>query len=145
MLFGIPMGNLYRLQHIQNSAARIISCAHKRDHITFILHPWTSLATSFISYTVWNLLLTSCARKNGSPSYIFSLIEPYAPSRQLCLTNCYLLACPKVLRKSYGERGFSHSAPLLWNNLPLYSIKQSNSITIFKKRPKTYLFLQYYD
>ena len=143
LLFGLPKGNLYRLQRIQNSAAKIISGACKRDHITPILRElhWLPIS-SRIQFKI--LLLTFRAIKNGSPSYISDLVEPYVPNRQLRSTNCNLLVCPMVLRKSYGERSFAYAAPFLWNNLPL-SIKQSNSITILKKRLKTYLFMQHFD
>ena len=143
LLFGLPKGNLYRLQRIQNSAAKIISGAGKRDHITPILRElhWLPIS-SRIQFKI--LLLTFRAINNGSPSYISDLVEPYVPNRQLRSTNCNLLVCPMVLRKSYGERSFAYAAPFLWNNLPL-SIKQSNSITIFKKRLKTYLFMQHFD
>jgi hypothetical protein len=44
-----------------------------------------------------------------------------------------------LARKKVGERGFSVAAPAAWNDLPL-SVKNSQSLAVFKSQLKTYLF-----
>ena len=60
ILIGIPSKSLQRLQHIQNSAARILMRVHKYEHITPILHllHWLPVSTR-IEYKV-SLLTDKC-------------------------------------------------------------------------------------
>ena len=57
--------------------------------------------------------------------------------------NQYLFKVPDVKTCTYGQRSFSFYATKLWNDLPFY-IKQSESIAIFKKNLKTFLFCNSY-
>jgi len=43
-----------------------------------------------------------------------------------------------------GDWDFAHAAPVLWNSLPL-TIRTSNSLAIFKKQLKTFLFKKAFD
>jgi hypothetical protein len=45
--------------------------------------------------------------------------------------------------KTYGGRSFAIAAPTLWNNLPS-SIKDSGTVSSFKKLLKTFLFKKAY-
>ena len=63
-----------------------------------------------------------------------SLKEVFAPQKK----KNVLEKPPKHL-KTYGERSFSYAAPDVWNQLP-QDVKSSETIAIFKKRLKTYLF-----
>ncbi|KAJ8043521.1 hypothetical protein HOLleu_10639 [Holothuria leucospilota] len=75
LLFGIPKGNLSRLQHIQNSAARIILYQeHSRVTVLLCELHWLPVSSCFVQYKT--LLLTFHAIKNGSPSYISNLVGP---------------------------------------------------------------------
>ena len=48
---------------------------------------------------------------------------------------------PSYKLSTYGFRAFSVYAPHLWNGIPL-EIRQSNSVSVFKKKLKTYFFKQ---
>jgi hypothetical protein len=50
-----------------------------------------------------------------------------------------LLSKPRVRTKTFGERQFDRAASTLWNNLPS-SIRHEQSMGMFKKQLKTYLF-----
>ena len=54
-------------------------------------------------------------------------------------TDQKLLAVPKSRLKTYGDRAFSVAAPKLWNELPL-NLRSLDTINLFKKHLKTYLF-----
>ena len=43
----------------------------------------------------------------------------------------------------YGDRRFGVAAPRLWNSLPV-ELKAASSLISFKRKLKTYLFLQAY-
>ena len=44
---------------------------------------------------------------------------------------------------AYGHRSFSYYAPIIWNSLPDH-IKNSESVSTFKQRLKTFLFRNNY-
>ena len=50
-----------------------------------------------------------------------------------------LLSMQRVRMSRYGERCFQYAGPKEWNALPL-SIRNSNSLEVFKSSVKTYLF-----
>ena len=66
------------------------------------------------------------------PSY-----NNYHPQRSL--RSKLLFTVPTVNSVTYGERGFSFSAPILWNSLP-DSVKNTTSLSSFKSALKTFLF-----
>ena len=53
----------------------------------------------------------------------------------------FLLDVP-LTRTKYEKRSFSALAPVLWNALP-FSLRQSQSLTIFKRDLKVHLFVKY--
>ena len=46
---------------------------------------------------------------------------------------------PSKSRKKIGDAAFVNYAPVLWNILPI-DIREANSLKIFKRKLKTYLF-----
>ena len=50
-----------------------------------------------------------------------------------------LLVIPKVTRKTFGDRAFSHAGPTVWNALPS-SLRNCTNIDSFKVQLKTHLF-----
>jgi hypothetical protein len=52
---------------------------------------------------------------------------------------------PRVRTKTYGDKRFDKTASTFWNNLPSET-RNEQSLEIFKKNVKTYLFrIAYYD
>ena len=52
---------------------------------------------------------------------------------------------PRVRTKTYGDTRFDKTASTFWNNLP-NETRNEQSLEIFKKTVKTYLFrIAYYD
>ncbi|KAK0130714.1 hypothetical protein N1851_027808 [Merluccius polli] len=79
-----------RLQIIQNSAARIITCTKSLDHITPVLIQLHWLPGQYrIDYK--NLLLPYKALHNQAPTYLCDLLHEYTPSRTLRSTSSGLL------------------------------------------------------
>ena len=137
LLYGLPKGQLQKLQRVQNAAARLVTNTRKYAHITPVLKSlhWLPVEQRLM-YKI--LLITFRALKFSSPQYINSLIEIYKPSRSGLRSSAeFSLAIPKS-KRTWGDRAFASAAPHLWNSLPK-SIHLSESVDIFKSKLKTHL------
>ena len=144
LLAGCPLYLINKLQKLQNSAARLVLHASKRDCATpllKILH-WLPIQAR-IDYK----LSTICFNffSGSSPAYISDLLSVYAPSRQLRSSSDHRLLCiPRVRTKTYGERTFSFRAATQWNSLP-FDIRHAETLPSFKRALKTHLFKKHFD
>ena len=129
-----------KLQHVQNSAARLVNQCPRFCHITPVLRDlhWLPVS-SRIEFKI--MLITYKVPHDRAPIYIQEeLLQLYTPSCNLRSSNRNLLVKPYFNLNSYGKRAFSVAAPELWNNLP-EDIKSANSIDDFKRKLKTFLFM----
>ena len=100
--------------------------------------PVKARITYKIAVTVYNTLSS-----DDSPSYLKDLLQVYTPARTLRSQNKSLL-CQPVPKISSGHKAFSFAGPHVWNSLP-ENVKCACSLSIFKKRLKTYLFTISFD
>ena len=138
LLYGISSQQMCRLQKIQNTAARLILRLRKYDHISAALRDlhWLPVRKRI----VFKILLTVYKVTIGqAPSYISDMLTTYKPSRSLRSGTLPSFRVPMTRLASFGDRCFAKVAPSLWNSLP-DSVKTSDSVPIFKRRLKTYLF-----
>ena len=118
LLYGVPKFQLEKLQHVQNADARLITQSCKYDHITPVLINLHWLPVEYrVKFKL--LLLTFKALNELAPKYLTEMIEYYTPSRTLRSSSAFLLKQVRFNLQSYGEKSFTISAPMLWNNLPL--------------------------
>jgi len=89
------------------------------------------------------LLLTYKAINDLGPTYLKELLIWKIPKRSLRSSNDILLTIPITKLKTYGDRSFKAAAPKLWNSLPK-EIRESDSVTSFKRALKTHLFKEAY-
>jgi hypothetical protein len=139
LLYGTNNNIISKLQRVQNTAERLIIRKRKDDSITPVL---ISLHWLPIHYRCqYKLLIYVYKAQHGkAPSCLQELITLYKPNRALRSENSMLLHPPNDVRtKSYGERRFDKAAPTLWNSLPL-SLRNVNSLDIFKRELKTHFF-----
>jgi len=141
ILYRMSRTNIAKLQRVQNTLARVVTRARKRDHITPILQDlhWLPVAAR-IDYKV--ALLTFKTLTSEQPSYLNELLQLHRPMRSLSLrsderTNRLHV---HVARTLFGSRAFCHAAPTVWNNLPNEITNDLSSITTFKRNLKTYLY-----
>ena len=122
LFYGLPQNQISRLQHIQNTAARVVTLSRKSCHITPILKELHWLPVS--QRIVFKLMLIV----HKSVNNIAPMLKVYAPSRNLHSSNMSLLQEP-TSKQTWGDRSFSVAAPRLWNHLPT---ELKSSVTRFK-------------
>ena len=76
--------------------------------------------------------------------YIVEFLQP-VHSSQYCLrsNDNSKLKVPKTKCSTLGDRSFAAIGPKLWNDLPDF-IRKSETLTVFKKFLKTYLYKKCY-
>jgi hypothetical protein len=144
LLLGIHDCQIYKLQLIQNSAARLVTLTRKYEHITPVLKDlhWLPVCMR-IKFKV--LLIVFKIIHGLAPSYLSEIIDIKTALRMTRSQSIILLKpyvpIPNVY---YGGRAFASAAPGLWNVLP-ESLMFAPNIDIFKSRLKTHLFKLYFD
>ena len=135
LFFNMPKDNIYKLQKVQNAAARIVTRKRKRDSISEImakLH-WLNVETRIvfkIILLVFKAIHGLCS-ENLKVSY----------KQHNCRPDDFLLLETKRVKTKYGTRTFDYAGPRLWNALPL-NIRTLESID-FKTKVKTILFTDF--
>ena len=143
LLSGSPNFSVRILQQIQNTAARLLTRTGRREHISPVLASLHWLPVKFrVEFKI--LLITYKALHSQAPSYIEELIEVYHPPRALRSEDAGLLVTRQVSKSRTGGRSFSYLAPLLWNQLPA-SVREADTLSLFKSRLKTFLFDRAYN
>ncbi len=142
LLFNLPDRDIAKIQHVQNTAARLVLRASRRQHITPLLEHlhWLPIKQR-TAYKI--LLLVFKALCGLAPTYIADLIHVHVPSRSLRSSSQRRLVVPRTRTKFYGDRTFVFAAAELWNELP-NNIRESESVASFKSRLKTYYFKTYF-
>ena len=111
LLLGLPQGHISRLQRVQNSAARLVTCTPWREHISPVmmqLH-WLPIAQC-IEYKT--LTLAFPAVNGTAPSYLCTLMDRYRSKRELRSgRGAILLQQPRFNSTSAWESGFYNSCP----------------------------------
>jgi hypothetical protein len=144
LLSGLPSSSLKPLQRSLNTAARVVCCTRRSEHITPVLKSlhWLPVAAR-VEYKL--LLMVHKALNGQAPVYIRELLSQKAIRRSSMRSNYQmLLETPKIKTSSYGNRAFSVAAPQLWNKLPV-SLRVNDNLNQFKSGLKSYLFTKYYS
>ena len=138
LYFGISKPQLHKLQLIQNATASLVCGVRNYVHITQVVRAlhWFPIQHR-IEYKV--VLLGFKAIQGLTPLYISDLLQFHRPARPL-----NFLEVPRTRCKTFGDHAFSAVAPRLWNIIPA-NLRAQNSILVFKKYLKTYLFRKAYQ
>jgi len=137
ILLGAPLYTINKLQHIQNTLARIVLQSNSHTHSEALLQQLHWLPVhSRIRFKL--ATITYKALSTNSPQYLASLIHYNQPARSLRSSNQHYLF-PTASKINFGSRSFRCSAPVVWNSIPL-EIRSSPTIDSFKRNLKTYYF-----
>ncbi len=143
LLYGLPNSTIYKVQGVQNSAARTLTGAKRRDHITPVLKSlhWLKVKPR-IEYKLL-IIVYKCLYGNG-PQYLKDLLVFKTHSRNLrSSADNSILEVPKTKLTTGGDRSFHRAGPTLWNNLPQH-IRQSDTLSQFKSKLKKHLYQREY-
>jgi hypothetical protein len=138
LLFQLPATSIIRLQRVQNSLARVICNATKRQsHSIDLLKSlhWLPISER-IKYKI--AVLTYKVLQHDQPSYLADLVSFYKPSRSLRSSNSLLLVVPDI-RTAMGRCSFTYAASTIWNALPLH-LRSCSTISSFFSKLKTHYF-----
>ena len=138
LLAGAAKEQIFRLQKVQNSAARMILRKKRRDHAKPLLAElhWLPVEQR-IQYKLGTLAYRHF--EGSLPPYLSERLTTYVPARLLRSSSDSLLCTPIPKLKTAGEKAFDYQASKAWNSLPS-EVRQSKSINSFKKNLKTHLF-----
>jgi len=129
------------LQRVQNNTARIVLQDPRRSHATPLLRKlhWLPVQQR-INYKV--ALLTFKVSSTSTPLYLRRLIKEREHVHNLRSATTSL-SQPSP-RTTFAKRAFCCTAPAIWKSLPK-TVTDSDSITVFKSRLKTFRFSQAYS
>ena len=137
LLYGTSKSNLNKLQRVQSDLARVVLQA-----------AWSSSSGPLLKQLHWlpvqqriifkMALITFNVKSSKQPSYLYSLLDNYTPSRNLRSEGQHLFRIP-LRRSAAARRSFCFGAPTVWNSLNSKT-RQADSLGSFKTRLKTELF-----
>ena len=139
LYYNLPATSIQRLQRVQNALARAVTPSVKwKDHISPTLRNlhWLPVQQR-ISFKI--ACLTFKILHQNQPAYLFELLTPYNPSRNLRSCNQQFLTVPRI-DSAAGRCSFSFAAPTIWNDLPL-ALRTASSFSSFRSALKTHFFL----
>ena len=140
LLYGTSKRNIDKLQRLQNSLARAVTCTGVSEHITPVLSKlhWLPI-TARIHYKM--ALLTHKVMSTQQPAYLAALLRRSQPTRTLRPSSRRILDSDTP-RTMFASRAFCYAAPKIWNELPKTLTEDGVSLQIFKRNLKTFLFKQ---
>ena len=133
LFYNISKDNLFKLQKVQNSAARLIVRKRKRDSASTILRElhWLNIEARVTFKII--LIVFKCVRGICSKNLTIKY------KQHNCRPNDDYLLETTYAKTNYGKRTFDYVGPRLWNALPK-EVREIANIEVFKKQVKTILF-----
>ena len=135
LLINISSSKLFKLQKVQNAAARVVVRKRKRESVTNTLKKLHWLRVE--SRIIFKVLLLVFKAIHGQCSDNLQKLLRY--KRYNCRPQDVMMLETKNAKTKYGKRTFSYAGPRLWNALPL-QIRTEENIASFKTKVKTLLF-----
>ena len=133
LFFNMSQSNIYKLQKVQNAAARLVARRRKRKSISGVIRDLHWLRVE--SRIVFKILLLTHKVIIGKCSENLQITY----KSHCCRPQELLMLETKPAVTKYGRRTFDYVAPRLWNALPL-NIRCEEDTDTFKKSVKTLLF-----
>ena len=135
LFVNISKRNIFKLQKVQNAAARLVVRGKKNCSITSVLNElhWLKIEERIVFKVL--LLVFKCL--NGLCSNNLETLLRKLPNQ--CRSQNMSLLETRWANTKYGKRTFSYAGPKLWNMLPA-NIQGLRDVDRFKKNINTILF-----
>ena len=133
LFINMSKSNLFKLQKVQNAAARLVVRKSKRQSVTGVMKElhWLRVESRIIFKIL--LLMYKCITGQCSENLKFKY------KTHNCRPQDDLQLETKRVKTNYGKRTFDYVAPRLWNSLPP-ELRKEKDIESYKKQLKTILF-----
>ena len=133
ILINISKSNLFKLQKVQNAAARLVVRGKKRQSMSGVLHDlhWLRVESRIIFKLL--LIVHKCIRGQCSSNLNIQY------KSHCCRPQEEMMLATKPMNSKYGRRTFDYVAPRLWNALPTH-VRCEEDVDRFKTMVKTILF-----
>ena len=142
LLAGTSVSNLTRLQHVQNTLARVVAQKPRFCHITPVLSDLHWLPVRHrISFKI--ATVTFRVLQSQQPSNFSSLIPRYVPARALRSSLSFSICVPPRKTTMAASKSFSSAASNIWNALPNH-LSSIPTLPVFRRALKHHLFLLAY-
>ena len=137
LLYGVPAKYILKLQRVQNTLARVVTCSSRYTSASTLLRElhWLPVR-SRIQFKI-NLITFKTLHFN-KPASLSKLLSTRNLPINLRSNNAITLN-PGPISKSFGTRAFAVYAPKLWNDLPIH-VRNANTTLSFRKALKTHYF-----
>lgn len=146
-LAGLPDNQLSRLQSVLNAAARLVSSTRKHEAVSPLLRDlhWLRVPQRIEFKLAVLTSLTYRCLQSTAPPYLADELHRVADidsRRRLRSASTSMLVVPSSCHSTIGDQpAFPVAASRVWNSLPS-SVTSSTSLTVFRQRLKTELFLR---
>ena len=142
LLYSVPITWLNkRVQHVQNSLARVVTQSPKFTSSKPLLEKlhWLPII-SRINFKIATLTYKA-VHLDQPPSLrkYLKIKRAEANSVKTRYNDGYILEQPSGGKNKFGCRAFSYTAPAVWNKLPS-CIRKAPSVMSFRKQLKTHYF-----
>ena len=139
LFVNLPQTSIYKLQLLQNNAARLVLGKRKFDHATPLLASLHWLPIEKRSVYKAACLIYKCL-DGKAPAYLMDhVVTCNQENYNLRSCNDKTKLIEQRSRTKFGDRSFAIFGPKIWNELPR-DLRESGSLNSFKKNLKTYLY-----
>ena len=135
LLLGVAKDVIYKLQKVQNAAARLVAKRRKRQSVRDVFRTLHWLRVD--ERIIFKLLILTFKCFHGTAPNSLSELITIRNAENFLLNNVYL-------DSSYGRRSFTYNAPRYWNALP-FDIRSEVRLDHFKRLTKHLLFNHFND
>jgi len=138
--FTASHANIWRVQSVQNAAARLLTGARRREHISPVLRQlhWLPIQTR-VNFKLACFVFSSLS--GHAPSYLSDNIHLVleGPRRRLRSSTDRSCFVPRT-HNTFGDRSFAVVGPHVWNSLPGHLRDENITYSSFRRELKTYWF-----
>ena len=140
LLYGVSHGNIRQVQSVQNAAARLLTGARRREHISPVLRQlhWLPIQ-SRVNFKLACFVFSSLS--GHAPSYLSDDIHLVSEGPRSHLRSSTDRSCVvPCTYNTFSDKSFAVAGPRVWNSLPGHLRDEDITYSSFRREHKTYWF-----